>query len=448
MQKKYLLLIFTFLWLLPAPLWAGESFTLVSAVRYGLDHKPALKAAGLEVDKAASSIKSAAGSFMPQLTAGVSYSRLYSVSAEGPTDVDYIDQGTTTASLRLSQTIFAGFRYLNSYERARLEKSYAEIQLDLQRLATIYEIQSRFILLLKVRHEVKAYAGAVLRGRSSLEAAQAYYDKNLIPYADVLQAEVDLEEAVQYHIRSTHEVEKARLGLNLSLGLPLSEKALFTGNLSRLPLEPGYTLEAALATAKTRRLELGALKKLGAMANRDEKIAKGQYYPQVGVDLSYIDYFRDYEDPALMYGMPYDRDQGNVYWMASINLQWHLFDGGTSYHNMKKYQIEQQRLQRQAEAVELEIGAQVRDAYIDIENARQRILSARKGRVAAREFFKREQERLRIGVGIMPRLLDAQARLARAEANLNQAYGDCQLSRAALFAAIGESPHDLRLNQR
>ncbi|MCD6291926.1 MAG: TolC family protein [Deltaproteobacteria bacterium] len=437
-------LVFLLCAFLPSGVAAAETFTLSQAVEYGLNHKASLQAAGLEVDKAAASIKAVAGSFMPQLTAGLSYSRIYSLSADGPTDVDYVDQLATAASLRLSQTIFAGFRYLNSYERARLEKNYAEIELGLQRLATVHDIQVRFIQLLKSRHELEAFAQGVRRGSSSLKAAQAYFEKNLIPYADVLQAEVDLEEVIQYHIRARHDIERARLNLHHNLGLSLHEDAVFNGELKALPTTFAPTLETALNTAKSQRLELKVLEKLAEMAKKDEKIAVGNYYPQVAVDLSYIDYFRDYEDEAPMAGgLTYDRDQGNVYWSAAINFQWHFFDGGTNYHNMKKYQLEQLRLQHQAEEVELEIAAQVRDAYLALQDAHQRIVSATKGQAAAREFFQREQERLRIGVGIMPRLLDAQARLARADANFNQALGDCQIARIGLFYSIGVSNHDL-----
>ena len=429
---------------LSTPLGAAETFTLGSAVDYGLEHSPGLQAVALEIDKSQSGIRAAGGVFMPQLSVGLGYTRLESLTVDGPTDVDYLNQSTTSATLRLSQTIFSGFRNLSSYQRAQLEKEYAEIQYKLRVQAVIHSIQMSFIQLLQARHEVKAFAEAVKRSRSSVKAAKALFAKKLIPYADLLQTEVDLEEAVQLHIKAQHVVEKSRLNLNFALGLPRSVSARYVGELKILPIVAGLTLDDALVQARTRRLELAGLKNLIVIAGKDAQIARSHYYPQVVCDVSYIDYTRDYRDEAEMGGgMTYDRDQTNTYLIGAINLQWNLFDGGTSYHNMKRHEFEQQRLKCQIEEVELEIAAQVETAYIAIDDARHRIASAAKARIAAREFFARESERLRIGIGVMPRLLDAQARLARAEANYHQAYGDCQIGRADLYYAMGQSLPEL-----
>jgi len=420
-------------------LQARESFTLETAIDYGLAHNPSLEISRIEVAQALTQIKENGGYLMPQLNASFSWSRLYSVDSSGPTETDYLDQQYHYASLKLSQTLFAGFRYIDSYKKAKLEKSYKEIQQNLRRQLVIHDIQVNFIRLLQARSELKAASEAVSRVQSSLAASQAYYEKRLLPYVDVLQAEADLEDSEQLRIKARSAIEKARLNLHIVLSLPVAETVTFCGDLAVLPQEWDYTLEQCLAASLVQRPEFAALDKQQAMAVKDERIARSHYYPQVGFDVSYADSKRDYADPGWSGLSYYSRDQANNYLSAGVTLQWKLFDGGSSYQQMKRYQLEQQRLDKYRQETTLEISGQVRTAYLDLEESRQLIVSARKALAVGRENFAREQERLRVGVGILPRLSDAQARLVRFETNLNQALGNFQIARAGLFYMMGFS---------
>ena len=79
-----------------------------------------------------------------------------------------------------------------------------------------------------------------------------------------------------------------------------------------------------------------------------------------------------------------------------------------------------------------------------LREAKSRIRSAKAEIRAAREGYNRAKKRYESEIGTLPELLDAQARLSRAEANRNQALVDYQLAMARLYYAMGKQNPDLR----
>jgi len=69
--------------------------------------------------------------------------------------------------------------------------------------------------------------------------------------------------------------------------------------------------------------------------------------------------------------------------------------------------------------------------------AKQRIASSKNALNAAKEYYKREENRLLAGISTIPSLLDAQARLIRAQGNKASAILDYQLAESELKLMTG-----------
>lgn len=437
-----------FVLLVPAPSRAGEIFTLEKSIQYALVHSPVLKSARIQVDQADVQIKSERGRFLPAVSLGYSYSKIYSIDAEGPTDEDYLDQNRGTVSCSVIQSLFSGFENKNRYQRAKLGKEYQEAQVAVQQLDLVYRVQSVFLELLKLRYDIDNITRRLDGLEADLKMAKAYSERNLAPYVYVLQAEADLENARQERLQNQTAINRRIARLNVLLGLSPDpeDPVAYHGRLQAF--QPARDLNACLAYALKNRLEFSLLALQRRMAEKDMAISMGAYYPKVNIEAGFYDTDRRYDEDSInAWGLPTDIDQKNTYWMAGITVNWNLFDGGSAYYGKKRYYLELKRLEEDVTQLTREVNEDVSTAHRALSDARKRITFSEKAILAAREAYQREQKRLEARIGTTPQVLDARARLARAESEESQALLDYQLARVELDRAMGKNAAKTTIQQ-
>ncbi|MFP4237464.1 MAG: TolC family protein [Desulfonatronovibrio sp.] len=420
------------------------SLTLEEAVKLGLEKNPRVKAEEYGIMKSESELKSARGGFFPRASAGAGYTHLKSTYASGHTDADYMDQEQYHWNLRLAQTVFAGMTIYNSYQKARIQKEISELEKETTERELIGEIQYYFLNLLKAREDQKSIENTIERLEVGLEAASAFYKVHMAPYVEVLQAEVELEEARQDLSRADNQVKVQKTRLNSLLGFSHDHQVEYTGDLSDIagtrPHSPQETLEIALE----KRTDLEFIRKNMEAARKEMSISKGRMLPKVDLELTYFDRIRDYEEKGVSaLGQEVDRDQTNQYWTAGINIQWNFFSGGQDHYRAQGMDHEISRLEQLLKDSADNIIAEVRTALLRLDEARQRFGSTRKAIAAAKENYAMQEHRFKKRVGTVQELLTAQEHLARAEANRNQALLDYQLALSELYFAMGERNYGL-----
>lgn len=431
-------------WLTLPATWATaiekteKTFTLEKSIAYGLIHSPLLQGGAIRIDQAEMQIKSERGRFLPSVSGGYSYAAINNLSASGPSDADYIDQTQGTANLRISQALFTGFEYANRFKRAKLGKEYEKARLAVQQLDIALEISEAFFELLKTRQDIVFISKTIQRLRSDLAAAEAFADKQVAPYVHVLQAEADLEDAKQ-QIWQTQTTEKRLnlklkrlLGMNSYSGIAL-EEIIFDGRFDIPDFNKIKELPLYITHALNNRPGIELIRLQSQMTKKDIRITRAGYYPRVSLDVDLYDFDKRYDN------FP-QSDQQNRYWKAGVNVQWKLFDGGTAYYTEKRQQLEIQRLKTDMKQITLEIKEEVTAVFNTLMENKNRLDSVERNLAAGQENYDREKTRLMARIGTTSRVLEAQARLARAEARKNQALLDCWLSLAQLSHAVGSMP--------
>ncbi len=72
-----------------------------------------------------------------------------------------------------------------------------EAEAFMDQLELVYNIEITFYRLMKAKQDVIATSQAVERLAEGVRSAQAFFDGQLVPYVDVLQAQVDLADAIE-----------------------------------------------------------------------------------------------------------------------------------------------------------------------------------------------------------------------------------------------------------
>jgi outer membrane protein TolC len=438
--KQRYFLIPLMVWMMAAPVAAlGQSLTLAQCLAYAYDHNPSLKAAHYQVAATQDHAKSIRADFLPALSTSYGYSRVGSQSAKGPTDQDYLDQYARNFSLRLSQMLFAGYRIMNSYDKARLDIERTRFDRELARLELAYNIQIVFFELMNAKEDLQVAEESVERLVQGVAAARAFFEKQLISHAEVLTAEVDLAHARQQVSMAKNAVNRSRIALFALMNMPVDPVVSFVNGLDFYQDPYPDEFDECWQQARDNRPDIDSLEMQVAMLEKDVAIAGGKYLPRVQLELGYHDQDRDYDQMAATMAGDVDRDQRNRYWTAGVTASWDLFDGGRAWYGRKRSLNQINGIKEQITEIQLAIQEGIRKALFTIAEARERTRVAQAAVAAARETYAMEERRLTAGLIPVSMLLDAQIRLARAQGDHARARLDYQLGRAELGFMMGEA---------
>ena len=419
--------------------FTNQTLTLNDCIEYGLKNNPALKAAEFSVDSAIQNKKSLRADFLPSITSSYSLSYITSENSKGPTESDYLDQDIRSFSVRLSQVLYEGSKICNTFAKAKAQEQMYFADKELEKLELIYNIETTFFKLMKVKQDVISDIDTVQRLKEGVKSANAFFQKELVPYVNLLQAKVDLADAEQQMSMAKNSVNRIRVALFSLMNIPLNNETGFMGGLDYYSSKYRITYEACLEKALKNRPDLESLKNRIIMYEKEAAISSGSYLPIIKFDIAYYDQDRDYDKLAPSYPRPYSRDQRNRYWSTGIYATWNLFDGGRAWYQKGKYKYEVKKVKELIKDAENIIKTGIHKALFSLSEAMQRSKSTSEAVIAAKEYYKREDKRLQTGIGTIPALLDAQARLTRAQGNHTQALLDYQLAMSELKLMAGET---------
>ena len=423
------------------------SFDLEKSVVRSLEANPQMQSAKQQIYGAQEGVRSATAAFAPTATV-TAFSRTantntpLSVTQVSPTgDSLGISQSSkwyqsylVNLDLNVNQPLFTGFKLLSSYQKSKLAKDQADATFRRTELVLIRTVQTAFLTLLKARSDVKSNDDAVARLKSQLQVTRAFYDVGLRPRLDVLQAEADLATAEQGLLAAQNSVEVQLAQLNSLLNIPLEEQINYVGQLVYAPNR--ITLQQALDEAYKARPDITIALKSVEMAQKDATIALSPMLPQLSANYDYIrqsDHldFRSSNVPSSSSGFYTERHQ------FQLTATWKAWDWGGTLFNYRQANDNTKKLQADLARLRLDIGAEVKTSYLNIQDAAKRIAVARVGLDAANEGYRQAVARYQAQVGTNTDVLDAQARVSKAESQLTQGLTDYQTAVANLYVSMG-----------
>lgn len=256
--------------------------------------------------------------------------------------------------------------------------------------------------------------------------AQAKVAGNLVKQAqrsrnDLLAAEVSLADAKQQMVQARNQLDVARAAYNRFLARDLSAPVTLNELSYDLHVDP---VEALTTIALARRPELAALGFQQDGLNRQAKAVRAEACPQVGASAGVI----YVQDKYL------DRDTFGV---AGLSVKLDL-DAGITRHRALALDRQASAVGAQRADLETQIALQVRQAWTELENNRERIAVTRAAIDQAEENLRVVMNRYRDGVGTNTEVLDAHSLRVRTYANHYNAIYNAALSLLRLRRAVGD----------
>jgi len=410
----------------------AKVFSLNEAVEMALERSPVIHSAR-EGTKGTDYLRKAAlTDFLPTFRTEYEYRRLDVAPffRTGPL------QGKRTIGTRdnytwstvFDQPLFRGGTLYWSYRLAQLGVDLSKVFLELIKQDLILQVKEAYFTILKAEKIREVAVRSVEQLEAGVRVSKAFYDVGSIPKNDLLQTQVELAQARQDLTSAEVELGIAKASFNTLLRRDVRMDVRVEDILEYRPMETPF--EEVLKTARESRLELKEAEINVKRAEKEVQLARSEYFPTVNVSFNYE---RFGDDPGVS-GSDFEEEDS---WNIMATARWTFWQWGKKRQlvrekETKLVQAEDSRIQ-----VEDEISLEVKDAFLRLREARDKIGVAEVAVEQAEENFRINAERFKEQVATTTDVLDAQTLLTEAQSNYFNALGDYLIAWARLDRYMG-----------
>ncbi len=424
----------------PSPL------TLRQAVDIALEKNPQRKAALAETRAASADVKQAKSILYPHVmfsetaTAGddpvyVFGSKLRQQRFAAP-DLAFNVLNTPAPfgnfSTRFGGTwnLFDSLASWRSVNRAEQVKNGTDRQLERTDQEIVFRVADSYYAVLLAGKQIEVAEQAMKTAQAILERSKNRVESGVVVESDSLSAQVRVASRKQELIRAQNNLAMARAQLSAAMGLSTQSDFEPSDALAERAL-PTAPLEELEKQAIEMRPDLKRIRSEEAAQQQSVSIAKSSYGPRVNAFAGW-----EADNPTLVAG------GGGNNWLAGIEVQFDLFEGGAKQAQLSHERAMQQKVAAVKEMATDAVRLEVRRAYYDVDATRQQLEVARASIADSQESLRINQDRYEAGLSTVTDLLAAEDAARRTQTDYWETVCHYYTGYAALELASGTlNPH-------
>lgn len=422
--KSYYLLIF----ILGSPfLYGQESNILDNYLKEGIENNQTLQQSQLDIDKSISALQEAKGLFYPKVSFEATYSlagggRAIAIPVGDLMNPVYATLNQLTDSQQFPQIENVSEQFLpNNFHETKFRVIQPLFNTDIyynykakEALISV-EQAKRKVYEQELRKDIKK---AYFQYLQTLEVIKVYEDTKVL-LEEVLkfnQKLVKHQKATSEVIYSSkYEIQKIEKDLveaeknrtlaqsyfNFLLNKPLENEVLADSTLLKADfLMKEYSLADLESQSLEERKEFEQIQRGKDATLQLLKMNEASIYPTVNLvgDVGFQ-------------GFEYTFDNNQDFWFVQVALSWNIFSGKQKRHQRQQVKIEQQKLDLQESQVQNQIKLQVRQAFHNLNSAKQSIETSKSALRSAKENLKIIDKQYKQDRTPLINLLDAQTKL-------------------------------------
>jgi len=401
----------------------GETLDLQRCLAIALERHPSILAAGGTIRAGDSRVGQARSGYYPQISGNVGYNRSEPMTqAKGTFGSDILDSYSSTLSL--NQNLYDFGRTSTQVKVQELSRDSFQADLENVRIQVIFGVKQAYYGLLQANRNRDVGQEVVDQFQQHLNQARAFFEIGTKPKFDVTKAEVDLSNARLNLLKAENAFRLAQVALNNAIGLPGAPEYEVSARLSFQRVE--VDLEETVKKAYDQRPDLQSILMRKRSQEQSIELARKGYYPSLSGNASYG-----------WGGSGWDFPLGQG-WSVAAQLNIPLFTG-----YLTKYQIDEARANLEVLAANEALLRQtiyqdVRQAWLNMREAADRIVVAELSVRQATENLELANGRYASGVGSPIEVTDALVAVSNAKTAHISALHDYKLAQASLERAAGE----------
>lgn len=339
-------------------------------------------------------------------------------------------KGTTQYAwqTQVEQSLFTGGRNRANYLLSKLGVAAAEIQKVQAKEDLTLLVKQAYYSILANEKALDVAKTSVVNLESHLNVAKNFYDVGMVPKNQVLEAEVELAQAVQNQTDIERDLIVARTKMNILLRQPVEKpiKVVDTLVYTHFPMSMDQCM--SLSLAESPEIQLGRNQVENSAKNVD--VARSGYYPQFGVTYTNT---TTGNNTRAHGGWSNDDAGWNVAAVATFNF----WEWGRTKAQVEKSKVNLNRSVNDLTALEDETKLEVTTNYQNLLSAGKNIDVSAKAVVSATEDLRMVKERYLEQVATNTDVLDAQTRYSNAQYNHYESLYNYNLAWATLERTLG-----------
>ena len=361
------------------------------------------------------------------------------VDAAGQNIVDAFRTDTRNmsgAAVMLTQPLYMGGK-IRAYDRiTRLAEEAAGAKHTIEEqdlLVSVDEAYWRIVALQSKKKLAESFLETVKKLDSDVEKI---IEEGMATKADGLSVKVKLNEAEVAMIQVNNGLALSRMALAQICGLPLDSEFTLedetydhTGkHLADLVWTNAFA-EGAVETALAHRLEINALDIAAKVKREQVKVARSEYMPNLALTAGYL-----LSNPNVYNG--FEKKFGGM-WSAGVMLKVPILTWGDRLYKVRQAKSEAAMAETQTDEVREKITLQVSQNQQKLQEARQRLVAAKRSQDQADENLRVANLGMREGVIPVSNVLQAQTAWLSAHSTLVEAEIDTRLADLYMMRALG-----------
>lgn len=406
----------------------AEKETLENAWEIALHNDQRVDASRWNISAARSTLEAARAEQLPALKFGADYYALsdqpsfaLNLPAPLPSNLPFMNRDSVGFQAVVSQPLYTFGRIssgINAADEAvnANRADYCRTWLDVKmNVAEIY------VTTLRVTRLVEVFDSKLVSLDAHTKDVAGFFEKGLVARNDLLAAQVAMADARQQAMQSHNALNVAKAAYNRALGRPLDSPVELA------ELDCGVVVEDVeqlTQTALQLRPEIAGLSSQARALREQAASVQAKNAPQVGLQGGYLYQQNQYVDPNGVAGV-------------MLGVEWTPLDSGRISNQASALREKAEstiRLRKDAESM---IALDVRQKWLDLQTARQRLEVARQATVQADENLRVARDRYQQQVGTNTEVLDAETLRVQAYTNAYNSSYESVLAELRLRRAVG-----------
>ncbi|MEW6670974.1 MAG: TolC family protein [Thermodesulfobacteriota bacterium] len=413
--------------------------TLAEAIQTAVTKNPGISAAAFQVEGSEAQITQARSGLLPQVYFSEAYNHTTNpmwafgtkLNQEQISQRDFDPArlndpdpiNNFASSLSLNWSLYDSGQTRHGLKQAEIGKQITALSLERTRQQVIAQTVSAYVGLLLAQKNLAVIEQTLATARAHLKMVRSRFETGFVVKSDLLRAQVHIADLEQQQLEAESRVLVARSFLNAAMGVPVESDFELSS-----PLEAGKEIDGALEIwtekALLLRPELKQLRNQEMIAREEINKSQAAHHPSVNLMGNYEFNTEDFSEWG---------DNYTVGAVVSLNL----FSGRRL--SARTLQARAALNEIGAREVELKQGilVQTRQAFLQAQSARKRILVAETAAAQAEETLRIVRNRYETGLLNIVALLDAELALQHARTSRFKAVNDYKVAAAQLALAAG-----------
>lgn len=407
----------------------NKKATLDDLIGYALRNKIELKQAQLDKEIGEKEIASALSGWLPQINATGNLGHAIQVPTVniGGSEVKMAQKNTSALTFQAEQSIINP-QLLQASKAARFVRESNELNYESTRINTIVDVSKAYYDILTSEEQIKIINENIARLERQLSEATSRYEVGLVDKTDFKRAQISLNNA-KASLKSALENRSYKYDYLKSL-LNISSAESLSLSFANQNMESNILLDTAELLQVANRVEFKQIQNLQEIQKLNTQYQKWNFLPRLNAFANYGLNYRDNEFSNL-----YNNNipSSNI----GLSLSIPIFQGGKRFHEIRKSELQEQRLELDLQNLENQISAQYSAAMASYRANMNEWRNAKENMELSEEVYNTIKLQYDAGVKTYLELMTAETDLKTSQLNYINALYAVLVSKLDIQKALG-----------